>query len=129
MPPNTFSLLLTVALKLMVVDGSEKTFSGYHFMDNQLEDRFGPDNGYATYNTGVAIPDQVILSYTVTDISTFINTFLLKVSICFKAWVDFDRYGYQIPLFEIFRLNETNPSASFLCKFLTICLSKLTLSF
>ena len=104
---------------------SGQVLKGYHFLDNKVETRFGPDNGYATYNTGIAIPAQVILSLYL-YLTIFKNVFL-KASICFKIWVDFDRYGYQIPLLEIFRLNETNPSASFLCKFPTMCLSKLSL--
>ena len=33
--------------------------AGYHFQDNLLEQRFGPENGYTTFNTGRPIPDQV----------------------------------------------------------------------
>ena len=60
MPPNTCGVLITFTMSVMVVNASEKLFSGYHFLDNQLESRFGPDNGYATYDTGKRIPDQVI---------------------------------------------------------------------
>ena len=55
MPPNTCGVLLTFTMSVMVVNASEKMFSGYHFLDNQLEARFGPDNGYATYDTGDCI--------------------------------------------------------------------------
>ena len=33
--------------------------SGYHFRDNKIDMRFGPENGYATFNTGKPIPEQV----------------------------------------------------------------------
>lgn len=39
-----------------------------------------------------------------------------EMSICFKIFVSFDRYNGQIGVFEIFRLNETKPSMSFMCK-------------
>lgn len=39
-----------------------------------------------------------------------------QLSICFKIYVEFDRYGGQVPGFEIFRLNESLPSLSYLCK-------------
>ena len=62
MASPTHCLVFAVCVMMvMVVDCSERMLSGYHFLDNQLEDRFGPDNGYATYDTGVPIPDQVIL--------------------------------------------------------------------
>ena len=38
---------------------SEILLKGLHFLDNELESRFGPENGYATFNTGQPIPDQV----------------------------------------------------------------------
>ena len=38
------------------------------------------------------------------------------MSICFKIFISFDRYNGQIGAFEIYRLNETEPSMSFLCK-------------
>ena len=38
------------------------------------------------------------------------------MSICFKIFISYDRYNGQIGAFEIFRLNETKPSMSFLCK-------------
>ena len=62
MASHTHCLVFAVSVMMvMVVDCSERMLSGYQFLDNQLEDRFGPDNGYATYDTGVPIPDQVIL--------------------------------------------------------------------
>ena len=62
MASHTLCLVFAVSvMMMMVVDCSERILSGYQFLDNQLEDRFGPDNGYATYDTGVPIPDQVIL--------------------------------------------------------------------
>ena len=60
MPSHTCSVILTFTMSFMEVNGSENMFSGYHLLDNQLEARFGPDNGYATYDIGVTIPDQVI---------------------------------------------------------------------
>ena len=82
---------------MMIVLGY-RTLQGYHFMDNLLEQRFGPQNGHAVFNTGIPIPDQI--------------------SFCFKFRVSYDRYSRQISLFEIFRENETQPSASLLCKFI-----------
>ena len=51
--------IFTLCLATQLVSGLEDVLTGYHFMDNQLEKRFGPDNGYATFNTGKPIPDQV----------------------------------------------------------------------
>jgi hypothetical protein len=55
--------LFTLCLASQLVSGLEDVLTGYHFMDNQLEKRFGPDNGYATYNTGKPIPDQVAILF------------------------------------------------------------------
>ena len=53
--------LLKVLLLSQVLGspGLGQVLKGYHFLDNQLDDRFGPENGYATFNTGNPIPDQV----------------------------------------------------------------------
>ena len=51
--------IFTLSLATQLVSGLEEVLTGYHFMDNQLEKRFGPDNGYATFDTGKPIPDQV----------------------------------------------------------------------
>jgi hypothetical protein len=51
--------LFTLCLATQLVSGLEDVLTGYHFMDNQLEKRFGPDNGCSTVNTGKPIPDQV----------------------------------------------------------------------
>ena len=55
----TYGILFTLIIRLLIVKGSEELLSGFHFLDNELETRFGPDNGHATYNTGIPIPDQV----------------------------------------------------------------------
>ena len=55
--------LFTLCLATLIVSGLEEVLNGYHFMDNQLEKRFGPDNGYATVNKGKPIPDQVALLF------------------------------------------------------------------
>ena len=44
--------LFTLCLATQLVSCLEDVLTGYHFMDNQLEKRFGPDNGYATFDTG-----------------------------------------------------------------------------
>ena len=51
--------IFTLSLAPRLVSGIEEVLTGYHFMDNMLEKRFGPDNGYATFDTGKPIPDQV----------------------------------------------------------------------
>ena len=41
---------------------------------------------------------------------------MFQASVCYKMFVDFDRYGGQVGNFEFYRLNEEKPSLSFLCK-------------
>ena len=48
------------------------SLTGFDFLDNKLERRFGPDNGYATVRRDM-VPDQL--------------------SACFRVFVRFDRYG------------------------------------
>ena len=36
-----------------------QVLAGYHFQDNLLQERFGPQNGYTTFMTGRPVPDQV----------------------------------------------------------------------
>ena len=55
--------IFTLCLATQLVAGLEEVLTGYHFMDNQLEKRFGPDNGYATYNIGKPNPDQVAVKF------------------------------------------------------------------
>ena len=38
---------------------TSETLKGYYFKDNLLDMRFGPENGYADYETGIPIPDSV----------------------------------------------------------------------
>ena len=54
--------ILTVLLVIsrpLGSQGSDQVLKGFHFQDNQMDVRFGPENGYLTYNTGQPIPDQV----------------------------------------------------------------------
>ena len=51
------SLLLLCFLPSLAQAG--QVLAGYHFQDNLLEQRFGPQNGYTTFTTGRPIPDQV----------------------------------------------------------------------
>ena len=55
----TSAIIGAFFLGIQFVLGVEKALTGYHFKDNESEKRFGPDNGYATFNTGKPIPDQV----------------------------------------------------------------------
>ena len=101
-------LLLLTCLSLGSL-GSEQVLKGFHFQDNLIDSRFGPENGYATFNTGNPIPDQVTQIYYFT-----LLTFEFKMSICFKVNLEYDRYGGQNGMFELFRLNEKKPSVTFL---------------
>ena len=47
----------------------------FDFLDNKLEERFGPHNGYATIRID-QVPDQL--------------------SACFRVFVRFDRFGDQV---------------------------------
>ena len=104
-------------------------YNGYFFQDNLLQgsyhplssvcvpfsnilflERFGPENGYATFNTGIPIPNYVKLK---TFCAELIN--ISQVSVCFKVYADFIRFGGQVGVMEIFRLNEPRPSMSLLC--------------
>ena len=51
--------MLLLLLLLLPWPSQSEPLSGYHFQDNLLEERFGPENGYTTVNTGRPIPDQV----------------------------------------------------------------------
>ena len=54
--------------QVLILKGEGQVLKGFHYLDNQLDTRFGPENGYATFNTGQPIPDQV-------------NNFLLKIEL------------------------------------------------
>ena len=56
---NTSCMVFAFLLGIKLVAGVEEVLTGYHFVDNELEKRFGPDNGYASFNTENPIPDQV----------------------------------------------------------------------
>ncbi|XP_023323855.1 uncharacterized protein LOC111697908 [Eurytemora carolleeae] len=74
-----------------------QTLTGFHFMDNNLEERFGPDNGFVTTVTNITEPRQL--------------------SFCVWSYAEFDRFGDQIPVIEFYRLNETaSPFISLLVK-------------
>ena len=36
-----------------------QNYKGFHFKDNLLEERFGPDNGYGDYEFDIPIPNFV----------------------------------------------------------------------
>ena len=44
---------------------TSETLKGYYFKDNLLDMRFGPENGYADYETGIPIPDSVSNNITI----------------------------------------------------------------
>ena len=77
-----------------------------------ISERFGPENGYATFDTRIPIPNHVkkILRYPIDYL------IIGQVSVCFKIFVDFIRYGGQVGVMEILRLGEEKPSMSLLCK-------------
>lgn len=56
---------------------TSQSVDGLHFKDNLLEERFGPQNGYATVR---------------------INPLEKEMSTCFRTFVDFDRFGHQVGL-------------------------------
>ena len=56
---------------------TSQSVDGLHFKDNLLEERFGPQNGYATVR---------------------INPLEKEMSTCFRTFVDFDRFGDQVGL-------------------------------
>ena len=52
-----FSLFLALFSTLPIAHG--QTYEGFHFLDNLLPERFGPDNGYADYILDIPIPERV----------------------------------------------------------------------
>ena len=40
-----------------------QNYKGFHFEDNLLEERFGPDNGYGVYHFDIPIPNFVNLIF------------------------------------------------------------------
>ena len=69
---TTFILMTPLLLLVMTPSITVLSLTGFHFLDNKLEKRFGPDNGYATVRRDT-VPDQL--------------------SACFRVFVRFDRYG------------------------------------
>ena len=59
--PNLLSMgvLLLVLLLLVPRQCSAQNYSGFHFEDNRVEARFGPENGYLVYETNIPIPNMV----------------------------------------------------------------------
>ena len=112
--PNLLSMgvLLLVLLLLVPRQCSAQNYSGFHFEDNRVEARFGPENGYLVYETNIPIPNMVTRSIQ----CILFGTSVLQLSVCYKIFIDFDRYGGQVGAWELFRLNETLPSLSFLRK-------------
>ena len=108
-------VLLLVLLLLVPRQCSAQNYSGFHFQDNGVEERFGPENGHLVYETNSPIPNMV--TKCIYNINFW--TSVLQLSVCYKIFIDFDRYGGQVGAWELFRLNETLPSLSFLCKFET----------
>ena len=52
-------LPLAFLFSLMAQSSMGQTYNGFHFMDNLLPERFGPENGYADYEFDIPIPDLV----------------------------------------------------------------------
>ena len=52
-------VLLLVLLLLVPRQCSGQNYSGFHFEDNHVEARFGPENGYLVYETNIPIPSMV----------------------------------------------------------------------
>ncbi|XP_023349180.1 uncharacterized protein LOC111717942 [Eurytemora carolleeae] len=91
-------LIMPTLLFLPVLLVAMNTVRGFHFKDNELEDIFGPENGYATKTLDIPVPDQL--------------------SFCLWTYVEFNRFNQQIPLIEFYRLGETIPPFIVLmCKF------------
>ena len=51
--------LLLKTMIIIVVPCICKNLKGYYFKDNLLDMRFGPENGYLDFDTGLPIPDTV----------------------------------------------------------------------
>lgn len=52
-------VIWTIILQSLVAG---QNYVGYHFKDNQMEERFDADrNGMVTYQTGISLPLKVIL--------------------------------------------------------------------
>ena len=64
MGKTTYLNLLLIWFMFSVPVTSE-TLKGYYFKDNLLDMRFGPENGYADYETGIPIPDSVSNNITI----------------------------------------------------------------
>ena len=55
----SMGVLLLVLLLLVPRQCSAQNYSGFHFEDNRVEARFGPENGYLVYETNIPIPNMV----------------------------------------------------------------------
>ena len=112
----------------LVKEVKSKEYNGYFFQDNLLQgsvmyseshfckiclERFGPENGHATLNTGTAIPRHVT-KHTEHIYVLYLSS--AQVSLCFKIFIDYIRFGGQVGVVEILRLGELNPSLSLLCR-------------
>ncbi|XP_023348649.1 uncharacterized protein LOC111717385, partial [Eurytemora carolleeae] len=82
-------MIIPILLLFPVPPVAGETFRGFHFLDNKIEDIFGPENGYATKTLEIPVPDQM--------------------SFCLWTFADFNRFNDQIPIIEFYRLGETIP--------------------
>ena len=77
---------LYLLLLLASLTTTSLSLTGFKFEDNQLLERFGPDNGYITVKRD-AVPDQM--------------------STCFRVFVSFDRFGDQVGYMDFTKEGET----------------------
>ena len=59
---HAMGVLLLVFLLLVPRQCSAQNYFGFHFQDNGVEERFGPENGYLVYETNIPIPNMVTRS-------------------------------------------------------------------
>ena len=69
------------------------SLTGFDFLDNKLERRFGPDNGYVTVRRDW-FPDQL--------------------SACFRAFVRIDRFGGLLGYMDFTQQGQSYPFTSIL---------------
>lgn len=74
-----FLSLLFCVPTVLCEEKASQSIEGFEFKDNLLENRFGPQNGYATVK---------------------INPLSKQMSTCFRVFVEFARFGDQVGLMQ-----------------------------
>ena len=89
---HAMGVLLLVFLLLVPRQCSAQNYSGFHFQDNGVEERFGPENGYLVYETNIPIPNMVTRCIQ----CRLFWTSVLQLSVCYKICKTIHRFHNRL---------------------------------